>query len=93
MRDKKSDVDESKNCYEPVNDMLSSEILKEIGTFVLKETKRRKKNKDKKSILLLSEDLKIKDGKLNKPEKIPVKIATLKSMIQKIVVAELEKRN
>ena len=93
MRDKKSDVNESKNCYEPVNDMLSSEILKEIGAFVLKETKRRKKNKDKKNILTLTEDLKIKDGKPNKPEKIPVKIATLKSMIQKIVIAELEKRN
>ena len=92
MKDKKSDVSVSKNVDDLDQTLSSPEILKEIGDFVLKETKRTKVKKDKKNILVLKEDQKIKNGKLDRLEKIPVKIATLKSIIQKIVIAELEKR-
>ena len=93
MKEKKSNVDVSKNLNNVDNNSASSDILKEIGNFVLKETEKSKKKGSEKNIFVLTEDLKIKNGRPNKPTKIPVKIATLKSIIQKIVSAELKKRN
>jgi hypothetical protein len=94
MATKKENV-QSDNLDQDDENLSSLEVLKQIGKFVLKETddKGQLLKKTKKTVFLLNEELKIKKGKVFKGKTIPIELATLKSIIRKIVNDELEKKS